>query len=40
VYVSAIRSAVLDEVFEAEDTSSCSQLMEQRVVGLVDEATA
>jgi len=40
VYVSAIRSAVLYEVLEAEDSSTRAQLVEQRVVGLVDEATA
>lgn len=40
VYVSAIRSAVLYEVFGAEDGSGRAQMVEQRVVGLVDEATS
>jgi uncharacterized protein (DUF302 family) len=39
VYVSAIRSAVLDETFEVESATSDAQLMEQRVIGLVDEAS-
>lgn len=40
VYVSAIHSAVLYEVLEAESASSRAQVMEQRVVELVDEVTA
>jgi len=40
VYVSAIRSAVLCEVFEADALSSRAQAVEQRVVELVDAATA
>ncbi|KAF0207254.1 MAG: hypothetical protein FD171_1901 [Actinobacteria bacterium] len=40
VYVSAIRSAVLDGDFEVEDASAHGQLVEQQVVGLVDAATA
>lgn len=40
VYVSAIRSAVLDGDFGVEDASARTQLIEQQVVGLVDSATA
>ncbi len=40
VYVSAIRSAVLYEVLEGEGPASRAQAMEQRVVDLVDSATA
>lgn len=40
VYVSAIRSAVLYEILGAEDGWGRAQMVEQRVVGLVDEVTA
>jgi len=39
VYVSAIRSAVLCEAYAGEEASGRAQVVEQRVVCLVDEAT-
>ncbi len=40
VYVSAIRSAVLYDMFGTEDGSVRVQVVEKQVVGLVDEATS